>query len=273
MTCMQVINLDSSKDIIKAYILTRPKNGRGEITRLGQYLKVSTTLISQVLAGQKTLTIEQAFLFVSYAGLGNLEADYFLFLIQLERAGNEELKQYWKKKITEIKLQGLKLANRVNVSKQLTDTEKAIFYSNGLYSAMRLYASVGGKGKSLEEIAERFSVSRAKCSEMLNFLVGSGLCLKENEKYFMGSQKTHLEEGSPFLVRHHANWRMRSIRQSEDLTKEELMYTAPVSLSREDFQNLREQMVGFIQTFLKQVHASKEEEVACLNLDFFWVRN
>jgi hypothetical protein len=50
------------------------------------------------------------------------------------------------------------------------------------------------------------------------------------------------------------------------------MYTAPVSLSRADFRALREEMVQFVQKFLKKVHASPAEEIACLNLDFFWIK-
>lgn len=49
------------------------------------------------------------------------------------------------------------------------------------------------------------------------------------------------------------------------------MYTVQVSLSREDFSQLRESMVRFIKEFLKTVHASPAEEIANFNLDFFWI--
>ena len=47
------------------------------------------------------------------------------------------------------------------------------------------------------------------------------------------------------------------------------MYTAPVSLSKADFEKLREEMIGFIKNFLAKVHTSPAEELACLNIDFF----
>ena len=81
-----------------------------------------------------------------------------------------------------------------------------------------------------------------------------------------------IQRDSPHLLRHHSNWRIRAIQQSENLSAQELMYTAGVSLSKQDFNLLREEMVGFIKRFLSQVHASPAEEIACLNLDFFWIK-
>ncbi|MGZ3695024.1 MAG: DUF4423 domain-containing protein, partial [Bdellovibrionota bacterium] len=112
---------------------------------------------------------------------------------------------------------------------------------------------------------------RARTASLLKFLTENGLCIERNSRYMMGLQKTHLERNSPHLPRHHSNWRLRAIERSEQLSDEELLYTAPVSLSKKDFQELREEMVAFVQKFLDKVHASPAEEVACFNMDFFWV--
>ena len=50
------------------------------------------------------------------------------------------------------------------------------------------------------------------------------------------------------------------------------MFTSPASISKEDFHLLREKMVLFIKDFLAQAQASDAEEVACFNMDFFWVK-
>jgi Domain of unknown function (DUF4423) len=154
----------------------------------------------------------------------------------------------------------------------LSDQERAIFYSSPLYTAIQVYTSLGSKGKSLDEICSRFDLTRKQAAEMLKFLVEAGLCAESDGRYTMGIQKTHLGHGSPYLPRHHSNWRVRAIQRSEDLLESELMYTAPVSLSKKDFENLREEMAIFIKKFLDRVHASEAEEIACLNLDFFWIK-
>lgn len=269
---MSVFQAKDLKSYLKRYIASLPKNGRGEVTRLSRALRVSSTLISQVLSGAKTLTPEQAQLLIGYLGLSGLDADYITFLIQHERAGSEELRRFWKTKLDETRERSLKLATRVTTDRVLSDQERAVFYSSPMYSAIRLFCSVGETGKSLNEICERFELPRARAAEMIKFLVETGLCAERKERFVMGAQKTHLEQGSPHLLRHHSNWRIRAILQSESLNEKELMYTAPVSLSKTDFDHLREEMVGFIKKFLSTVHASPAEEIACFNLDFFWIK-
>lgn len=269
---MNLLSQKTSKAVLKSYIASRPKNGRGEVSRIAEHLGVSTTLVSQVLAGEKVWTPEQAQALTEYLGLAPMEADYFSFLVQYERAGTTALRKFWEAKLEELRDRSLTLANRVVIDRVLSDQEKAIFYSTPLYSSIRLFTSVGEKGKSLDEIVERFEIPRTKAATMLSFLVETGLCKEQEGRYFLGVQKTHLAEGSPHLLRHHANWRIRAIRQSEELSPKELMYTVPVSLSREDFDVLREEMVQFIKSFLERVHASPAQEIACFNMDFFWIR-
>jgi len=88
----------------------------------------------------------------------------------------------------------------------------------------------------------------------------------------MGPQRTHLESTSPLIQKHHSNWRLKALQRSDSLDPEELMYTSPVSLSREDFKIIREDLVLMIKKVLDRVHPSPAEEVACLNIDFFWVK-
>ena len=261
------------RDYLREYLRALPKRGHGEASKIAKHLKLSSTYVSHVFSGHKVLTPEQAQALAEYLGLQGPEVDYFFYLVQKERAGTEKLKKFCDQKLTEIKKAGLKLVNRLETGKLMTDTEKSVFYSNALYSAIHLFTSTGKSGKAIEDIAERFELPRGKVAEILSFLVRTALVNEKDGRYTMGTQKTHLENGSPHLLRHHANWRMRALQASESLSDEELMYTVNVSLSREDFALLREQAVTFIQKFIKTVHASPADEIACMNLDFFWIRN
>lgn len=269
---MSIFNFKETRSFLRNHINTLPKKGRGEASRIANYLGVSTTLISQVLSGEKSFTPEQTQNLITYLGLTSLEADYLTFMVQKERAGSTELKKFWNTKLDQIREQSLKISNRVKTDKILSDQERAIFYSTPLYSAIRLFTSVSEKGKSVADVCERFEVSRAKAVGILNFLTESGLCSEKDGRYFLGAQKTHLEQNSPYLLKHYSNWRTRAILYSESLIESELMYTATVSLSKKDFELLREEMAVFIKKFLDQVHKSPAEEIACFNMDFFWIR-
>lgn len=79
--------------------------------------------------------------------------------------------------------------------------------------------------------------------------------------------------GHPFYLNIHTSWRLRAIQAAENLDEGELIYTANVALSEVDFQSLREEMVVFIKHFIKQVEPSPSENIACFNLDWFWIRS
>lgn len=269
---MSAFKYSSFGPYFQAYLKQLPGKGRGELSKIARHLGVSTTLVSQICAGKKSFTSEQTIHLVRYLALSPLEGDYVMALVQLDRAGNRELQNYWKAKIDEIKRQALKVANRVQVDRQLTDAERTTFYSSPIYAAISLYSSTSERGKTRDEIAARFDLSRARASKIIQFLLETGLCKEVDGRIQMGIQKTHAEQGSPHLLRHLTNWRLKAVHQGEELTEQELMYSAPVSLSRSDFEDLREQMVQFIQKFLKQVHASPADEIACFNLDFFWIK-
>jgi hypothetical protein len=270
---MNLYNFKTTKDLLRHYISQLPKKGHGEISRIAKHLNVSTTLVSHVLAGTKFFTTEQAESLSSYLGLLRQDADYFIFLVQLERAGSATLKKYWQSKLEEIREQSLKISNRIQTDKLISENEKAIFYSSPIYSILRIYTSIGDNGKSLSELAERLGISMLKCSEAMQFLVECGLCIEKAGRYIIGAQKIHLERNSAHLLRFHTDWRMRACRRGEELSDEELMYTGLVSLSKKDFALLREEMVLFIKNFLDKVHVSPAEEIACLNLDFIWIKN
>lgn len=268
---MSIFKYKNYKTFLRNYIDNLPKKGRGEIAKIANFLGVSSTLLSQIISAEKDFSLEQAKGVTEYLALPEIEADYFVLLVHLERAGTVSLKEYYNKKIISIREKALKISERVTPTKSLNDQERSVFYSSHLYAAVWLFTSVGEKGKTIEEIMQRFDLTRIKVLEIIKFLHETHLCIENNGRYKMGTQSTHVEKGSPFLNHHFRNWRIHSIKQSENLSEEELMYTAPVSLSKKDFELLREEMILFIKKFLEKVHQSPAEEVACFNLDFFWI--
>lgn len=257
---------------LKAFLQNRPKRGHGEVSRMARHLRVSTTYVSQVMAGNRHFTPEQAEQLAEYLGLTSLEADYFFYLVQQDRAGSESLRKFCRQKLMEIKSKSLELTNRISPKRVISEHERTTFYSNPLYSAIHLYTSTGKNGRTLEEISNRFEIPRSKAAEMIVFLQNAGLISEKGGRFSMSTQSTHIEARSPHAIRNHANWRLRALLASEDLRPDELMYTVNVSLSKKDFAYLREKMVAFITEFLQTVHDSPSEEIANLNLDFFWIR-
>src|ERR1700684_1559181 len=109
---MSVLNHSSYKPYLEEYMAQLPKGGRGEINRMAEAMDVHPTLVSQVLRGDKDFSLEQAHKLCHHIGLLKLEKDYFILLVQFERAGSSDLRQYYKEKIDELKARSLDLKER-----------------------------------------------------------------------------------------------------------------------------------------------------------------
>lgn len=267
---MNLFDYDDYKLYLKNYLKTLPKGGHGQLQKIATYLRVHPTHMSQVFTESKELTPEQALGITKYLSLGKIEKEYFLNLVHFKRSGTEELRQYYQLKLDEIRQVSKKVEARAESNKTLSESEKIIFYSDWLYSAIRLYCSFP-EGQTLDSIEQKFHLSREKTSEIIMFLINSNLCVEKENRYFIGPLMTHLGTSSPFLSRHHQNWRLKSLQKSNNITPQELMFTGPFSLSKKDFESIRSEILELISKTIKTVKDSEVETLAVLNIDFFYM--
>lgn len=243
--------------------------GRGEFRRISVALNMHTTLVSQVLNGKKCLTEEQASKLCDYMRLNPLETDYFLKLVQIERAGTEQLKNIYNRHLKQIRNQANEISNRVPESKELTEQDRAMFYSSWHYSMIRLLTMIKGK-QTAEEISVYLELPISRVQEILNFLVTRGLCNFVNGRYVRTEQNTHVEARSALAIRHHQNWRSKSLELHEKMRSDDLAFTAPISIAKKDIPKIRKILLDTISEISNVVEASASEEVLYLGID--WIK-
>jgi len=267
-----IFKFDNSREFLRAYIDSLPKKGWGEIQRWAEHLDLQASYISQVLSGSKTFNMDQGLKIAKHLGLIEIEIDFLMMLMEKERAGSHETKKYFDEKLKVIKSQSGDLSRRLPKDRVFSEVEKSVFYSSWHYSAIRLFCSLSGKGKNLEDITKRFNLKRIEALHVLDFLCDSGLCVKKGDSYFVGSQQTHLESSSPHIHRHRQNWRVKTLSQIETTQPEELVFSAPFSVSQADFEILREELSLFLEAFFRKVKQTDPEEMAVLNIDLMKLR-
>ncbi len=267
---MKLFSFNQPRALIRYWLSTLPQKGRGKITDIGAALNVSPNQVSQMLSGHRKMTLEHAVELADFMKLTPTESDFFIALVEFENAGTNKLKNYWKAKADSIRKTGLSVQMNIKPEKELDELAKAQFYSSHLFSLVRLYCSVG-KGKTVEEICEAFNLERSATSEILNFLIAEGLVVYKNGIHKMGLQSTHVPQGSPYLYRHHTNWRIESLKHLDKVRDEELVFTCPCSLDEKTFVKLKEKFLQLISEAGDLVRASDSDEVACINIDLFWL--
>lgn len=265
---IKILNYENFQVFLESEIVKNSENKWGNKKELAEYINIHPTSLSQVLKGSRFFTDEQVFLLGEYLNLNELEAQYIFLLHQINQTPNKEYKARLIKRKNSLKKKTLNLAHRLDKDRTLSDEEKATFYSAWYYTCIWVFISLE-KGKTREDIIDRFNLDRSTVEGVLNFLIRSDLAYLENGRYFHKINRTHLEKNSPFLKQHHANWRIRAIQKKDLKDAEDLTFTAPLSLSKKDFHYLREEMVELIKKVSDTVKDTEAEEIYCFNLDFF----
>lgn len=236
--------------------------------RLAAYLRVHPTLISQVLNTEKDLSLEQGILICEYLGMSEAEREYFIALMEYERAGSKALKNYFLKRLQFLKKQADLAVTKSGKAEEIREQDKAIFYSQWYHSAVRLLTSLS-ECKTLDTIAEKLKLPKSQVRKTLDFLASVGLVKESNGKYEMGPSRTWVPANSPYAARHHINWRLKAFETYQQMGEADLALTVPMTLSKQDAVRFRKLLVEFIESLNPLIDASEPEELRCLNVDFF----
>lgn len=246
-----------------------PNKGHGQASKLARKLDIHTSLVSQILQGPKHFTMEQACDLGNYLGLREIEVDYLIALVLRDRAGNQSSKSKFNRDLLAVKSKAGELKNRIKNDLILSDANSAIFYSGWEYAGIKLAVSLPDLNEA-DHISDAFNIPLSKVREILEFLVNTGLCIERNGEIKQGPAQIHLESKSPFISRHHLNWRLKALEKVGAVESEELRFTMPANLSESDVLKVRAMLVECIDKIVRLVDNSKAESMYCLNMD--WIR-
>lgn len=265
---MKIYEFLDYKNYINTWILNQPKGGRGQIKSMASFLRVSTTLLSQVLKGDKHFSLETAAELTEYFGFDENESEYFLLMLDHQRAGSHKLKKLLERKLKKEQEKASDLKNRIKKTRELTDQDKMTFYSSWHYSGFRLMSALPDMN-DVTSIAQRLNVNMTTANRVMEFLIETGLCKINQGKITYGDLLTHVGNDSPFVVKHHQNWRIKGFSEMENRSSKNLFYTFPMALSDEATEQIRLLLPGIIEQVKDIAAPSDSEQVRCLNIDWF----
>lgn len=267
---VSVFNFKDYRAFIRAQIREMPKAGYGQLRKLAQALSIHTTLVSQVIKGGRSFTLEQAADTAEFFSLNEMETDFFLLLVQFDRASSPALKRNLSRQMAALQGKSKELETRLKSERKLGEAERAVFYSGWAYSAVRQLTAIEGF-QSIDTIAEHLGLPRKKAKTIIDFLLAAGLCKEEKGQLKIGPASTHLEVSSPWVKLVHTNWRHKAVETLEQESPAKIHYTAPMTLSKEDAEKMREMIIKFLESVDALVEPSPSEELHCLNIDWFEV--
>ncbi|MFN7905369.1 MAG: TIGR02147 family protein [Pseudobdellovibrionaceae bacterium] len=267
---MRIFEYQSYRKFLRARLKTLPSHGRGELTKMAQALGVHTTMISHIMKGSADFSIEQTLKLADHLAFNSLETDYLLALVQVERAGDQRTRAYCQSKLSELQTRALDLSGRLKTQNELSDEDRAFYYSSPTYSHVRLLCAIE-RFQIFEVLQAETKIPPNRLRGILDFLTSRKLCVEKNGRFIYAELPTYLEASSPLVARHHLNWRQKTQEKIENLRAEDLVFTFPTVISESDFQIIREKLVQFIEEFKKISGPSPSENLYCLNID--WLKH
>lgn len=265
---LTIFEYTSYREYLQSWIEAQGDRAYGLKGRMASALSISSSLVSQVLKGDKTLTPDQTSDLTDFLGLAELEADYLHLLVEADRAGNARYREKLNRKIVALQQQSQRIGKRVPRHKELSEEQKAIYYSSWLFTGVRNLTAVPGFNQA-EAIAEHLHLEVAVVHRVLRFLLENGLCREEEGKISYGPASTHVDRESPFVNKHHQNWRFQAINTMERKREADVFFTSPMSLSVEAAEEIKKLLPTVIQNVMKIAGPSPSEVTTCLNIDWF----
>lgn len=254
-------------------VLTTTGKSRGMRSKLAERLGCNVGFISQVLKGDSHFSFEHSVEICDFLNLYDEERDYFLLLVHYAKAGSHKLKQHYTKEIDALLAKREEIKNRVKASSKLTDNDYAEYYSHAYIITVHMALSIP-EYQTKDALINKFGLTHKQLIHALNFLSNRGLIIeKPDGGYKTGTTRIHLSKESPFISKHHTNWRMEAIKALDKSNEDNMHYSSVLTLSKKDYFKIKDILLNSIESVEKVLLPSKDEELVVINIDLFNLRN
>ncbi len=263
-----VYNYSDYRSFLRADINARSE--RGVITKMAEAVQCQRSHLSRVLSDQLHLTTDQAFRITRFLHLTDEDSIYFMKLVEYERSGDLEYRSHLKRELKQLKTVQEDFAKRLK-EPSIADSElERIYYSSWHWSAIHIIVSIP-QYQTVEAISKRLNFSHDYIELCLQRLENFGLVNKIKNRWQIAGAGIHLSKSSPLNSVNHFSWRSKAVLDSQQPQGDGVHYTVVQSISRADFDKIKNMLISTIDEYVKIARPSKEEELICFTCDFFKV--
>lgn len=266
---MTLFDFEDYRSVIKWQIKTNV-SVRGYQTLLAKAAGCQRAFLSQALNSHVHLTPDHAAGLSKFCQFDELETDYFLELVSLERASSPSLKQVIERRIRVLRKQRLNLAERFRTNEPLPENVQALYYSSWHMAAIHVMLSIP-EFSDINKISQRLHLPAPLVQSTIKTLEELKIVKKTGKGWIISNKHLYLPKTSPFTSANHINWRQRAIENIQSQDTEAIHYSVVSALSIADIEKFRELILKCIEDTRKIVEPSPEEEVICFTCDFFKV--
>ena len=249
-------------------IESAPQNGRGVRRRLAEFIGCQVAYVSHVLAANRDFSLEQAEAVSRFFSLRDDETEFFLLLVEHQKAATPNLKKHLNKRIAAKLADFREIKKRIRITGQISELDQAVYYSSWHYQAVHSGLTLPDL-KNATSLSQRFGFSIERANQILTFLLEKGLITETRGEYQTTEKQIHLPRTSPLISKLHSNWRSQTLQSLMDMKPDDFHYSGLVTLSREDLKRVREILMKALESSVEVIRPSNEEKIAVLAMDFY----
>lgn len=264
---MKIHTFKNYKEYFKTFL--EENRAKGIVSLVATACGCDRTYLSQVLNGKADLTPDHIIQFCEHFDLGPNESQYLLLLLLRDRSASATAKRRLQKQLDELKEKSLALSHRVREKespREITESQRTLYYSSWLYGATHTLTSIP-EFQTASAIAEKLNLAISAVQRILRDLHEMRVVQKSGEKYIHNGNDIYLPAQCPQSYSNHFSWRMRAIERT--YMKDDIHYTVAFSVSKNDVEKLRSQVIDLIEKQRKSVRESGTEVAVVFCCDFF----
>ena len=244
------------------------ETNRGQMTKAAEALNCQRSYLSRVISDELQLTPDHAFNLSKFWNLNSDERDYFLNLVDFERAGDPEFRAFVKSKIVALKNKYESVQERTERTAFSLDAHQATYFSTWIWSAIHFLTSIP-KYQSPDAIADRLGLRADSLTPYLVALEAQGFIEQKRNKWIYKSGEFHAPKDSPLVSFLHQNWRSRAVLDAQLFSKDSVHFTQVQTLSLDDFEKVKDLLLNFIADSSRIAGPSRPEECIAVTCDLF----
>lgn len=254
----------------KSYLRSRVlgKDNRGSLSRVAAAAGCQRSYLSRVLTSEVHLTPDHAYRICEYWRFTPLERDFFLALVEWERAGDAGYRQHLLNQLKRMRTENEDLSKKTKRPLAAAENASALYAGSWHWSAVHLLTSIE-RYQTDTTIADRLRLPLALVRQILEQLVATGSVAKNGNRWVYASGEMHIPTGSPFLGLFHQTWRTYAVQNSQTPQNDGMHFTNVQSLSQQDFIRLKQDLAQFIEECTAVAKPSPPEELVVFNFDLF----
>lgn len=268
---MSVYEATSYVEFIVAVLHAGQKRiARGQIAALARQLKCHSSFVSQIIRAKAFMSHEQAMRFCAFAKLLDDETEFFIDLLNRDRACTKESKTHFDRIVHRKLLERNSLQKRAGLKATLTREQEILYFQSIIHPLVHAALHLKHVQGPIQ-LSTTLGFSKSEIIDSLHLLEELGLATKQQETWHPTHKSIHVGKQSPLNRAYHVNWRLKIAAQLLDgqRTDEHTHYTSIFCIAQHDVERIRGLILNNLETVRKEMVASDSEQLVALCLDYF----